>query len=546
MRKKYVPALAATLAAAMLLSACAAEITPTQAPETPENRPLQFEWTDEAECTNLQSQLTTPFEQQPVSEPENEAFVRVMDHIPELEVALQYATENNITGQVCYDFTDAYLRYGTVKKLKAVWEAADALGYSLRIWDAFRPTEVQYVLWDAMPNGNYIANPYHGYSDHARGNCVDITLIAADGSAVEMPTGFDDFTARADRDYSDVSAQAAENARLLENLMTEAGFVPYQNEWWHFTDENDYPVEETFYPPEETAVTVSAIGDNILATGYGFLYNGSFAQRLDAVDGDLGYFFSGVYDILSADDFTIANAENVFTTQTARISKPEQSGGEFWFRADPENAAIFAAGSVEAAATANNHSHDYGQAGYEESVAALQAAGVTTFGYDSPACYEIRGKTFALLNYNVLGPLEEGVDMDELRRAIAEDCQAASETADAVVVYFHWGEEDSTQPDRVQVELAHLAADYGADLILGAHPHVLQPIESYNGAVIAYSLGNFVYGGAQRPSSRDTMILSVQFRFGGADGGLLSVDYEEIPCHVYSGARNDYRPTRKT
>ena len=89
-----------------------------------------------------------------------------------------------------------------------------------------------------------MANPYGGHSGHSNGGTVDITLVALDGSPVEMPSGFDEFSPLADRDYSDVSPVAAEHARILEQAMVVAGFVPYAGEWWHYTDSDAYPYED--------------------------------------------------------------------------------------------------------------------------------------------------------------------------------------------------------------------------------------------------------------------------------------------------------------
>ena len=183
-----------------------------------------------------------------VPEPENEAFVRVRDYIPEITVDLRYATADNFTGQVIYTFSDAYLRYGTVKKLAAAQETLVEQGYGLKIWDAFRPVSAQFALWDICPDGRYVANPNKGFSSHSRGNTVDLTLVTSDGEDVSMPTGFDDFSAKADRDYSDVEEEAAINALLLEETMIEAGFKPYSSEWWHFSDTDSYEVEENFTP----------------------------------------------------------------------------------------------------------------------------------------------------------------------------------------------------------------------------------------------------------------------------------------------------------
>ena len=172
----------------------------------------------------------------------DKTLVRIRDYIPTVLVDLKYATKDNFTGVVIYDFTEPSLRYGTVKKLAKVQEELLASGYSLKIWDAYRPPSAQFKLWEVCPNPVYVANPNKGFSSHSRGNTIDVTLVKADGSAIEMPTGFDDFSKHADRDYSDVSDTAAENAKYLEGLMKKHGFNCYFGEWWHYSDSVAYPV----------------------------------------------------------------------------------------------------------------------------------------------------------------------------------------------------------------------------------------------------------------------------------------------------------------
>lgn len=174
--------------------------------------------------------------------PSDEELVLVKDYIPDIYIDLKYATTNNFTGTVIYESDDAYLRYGTVKKLAEVQNELRNLGYSLKIWDAYRPTSAQYKLWEVCPNPEYVANPNNGYSNHSRGNTVDVTIVHADGSAVTMPSDFDDFSVLADRDYRDVSAEAAKNATLLESAMLSNGFSAYSGEWWHYSDTVSYPV----------------------------------------------------------------------------------------------------------------------------------------------------------------------------------------------------------------------------------------------------------------------------------------------------------------
>ena len=226
---------------ALFLLLCGCEKAPTETVATTiETVPAQ---------TSPPESLPPETEETTLPEPSPEAFVRVPDYIPGIYQELMYATDRNFTGQVIYDFSDAYLRYGTVKKLAAVSKDLAELGLSLKIWDGFRPVSAQFRLWEVCPDPAFVANPQKGHSSHSRGNTVDITLVGADGNELEMPTGFDDFSAKADRDYSDCTETAAAHAELLEILMEKHGFRGYSAEWWHFSDTDEYPVEETFAPP---------------------------------------------------------------------------------------------------------------------------------------------------------------------------------------------------------------------------------------------------------------------------------------------------------
>lgn len=177
-------------------------------------------------------------------------FVRVQDYIPDIMVDLRYATTNNFTGTVIYAYDDAWLRYATVCKLLDAQEQLKAQGYRLCIWDAFRSARSQQTLWETYPDGNYVANPANGYSGHTRGDTIDVTLVTFEGETVEMPSGFDDFTALADRDYQDVSVVAAEHAQLLESVMESCGFTGYDKEWWHYSD-NDRAQPAPDFEPED-------------------------------------------------------------------------------------------------------------------------------------------------------------------------------------------------------------------------------------------------------------------------------------------------------
>ena len=225
-----------TLLLCLLLTGCG-HIAPKQLPEpTPSQTPVVT-----PSPTPSPTAIPTPTPTPPPEVPD-ETLVNVQDYLPGVYVDLRYATPRNSMGRAVYDFTEALLRYGTVKKLAVAADLLAAEGYALLIWDAYRPVEAQFHLWEICPDNTYVANPYTGFSNHSRGNTVDITLVTLDGAEVEMPSGFDEFSALADREYSDVSEEAAAHANLLEQAMTAAGFVPYIGEWWHYEDSVRYEV----------------------------------------------------------------------------------------------------------------------------------------------------------------------------------------------------------------------------------------------------------------------------------------------------------------
>lgn len=181
----------------------------------------------------------------------NDEMVRVRDFAPEIRVDLKYAGKRNMTGRRLYDYSDAYLRYGTVRKLIRAQKKLEKYGMGLEIWDAYRTHQAQKTLWAVCPNTAYVTDPAKGYSSHTRGSAVDVTLVDADGTEMVMPTGFDNLTKLADRNYSDIDDEyARENAKLLENTMKSCGFTAYEEEWWHFTDRDSYSVLKDFVPPQ--------------------------------------------------------------------------------------------------------------------------------------------------------------------------------------------------------------------------------------------------------------------------------------------------------
>ncbi len=174
----------------------------------------------------------------------NDTLVPISDYIVGVKIDLKYASTDNFTKKKIYDFNVPYLRYGTVKKLKAVQNELKLKGYELIIYDAYRPTEAQDKLWEICPDPKYVSDPSKGYTNHCRGNTVDVTIVKTDGTTVKMPSKFDEFSELANRDYSDVSREQANNSQLLEDVMKKHGFKPYYGEWWHYTDEDTYEIVE--------------------------------------------------------------------------------------------------------------------------------------------------------------------------------------------------------------------------------------------------------------------------------------------------------------
>jgi len=166
-------------------------------------------------------------------------------NVPGVMLDLRYATTNNITGKVLYPEAKAYLRQETIRKLRRVARDLEEEGYRLVIWDAWRPASAQRALWKAKPDGKFLTPPSK-ISRHRRGTSVDVSLADKEGKILQMPSDFDEFNAKADEDFSDVPKEAAKRARILRNIMFNAGFSGVPDEWWHFDlrDWADYePIE---------------------------------------------------------------------------------------------------------------------------------------------------------------------------------------------------------------------------------------------------------------------------------------------------------------
>lgn len=280
------------------------------------------------------------------------------------------------------------------------------------------------------------------------------------------------------------------------------------------------------------SLTLSVVGDCTLGTDETFDYDTSLNAYYENYGAD--YFLQNVRSIFSADDLTIANFEGTLTDSDEREDKT------FAFKAPASYASILSGSSVEAVNTANNHSHDYGDQGFDDTLAALDDAGIVHFGYDETTVMDIKG-----IKVGMVGIYELYDHLDREQQLKDNIAKVQADGAQLIVVIFHWGNETETVPDSNQTTLGRMAIDLGADLVCGHHPHVLQGIETYKGKNIVYSLGNFCFGGNSSPSDMDTMIYQQTFTID-ADGVKNDNVTNIIPCSISSAAYdgyNNYQPT---
>lgn len=280
-------------------------------------------------------------------------------------------------------------------------------------------------------------------------------------------------------------------------------------------------------------VTVSAAGDVTLGNYFDQGSWGTFRETYDKVQ-DPSYFFKNVYDIFSADDMTIVNLEGPLTLAEER--REEQS---YCISGDPEYVNILTAGSVEAVGMGNNHRMDYFQQGTKDTVEALDEVGIS-YAYDEyTGKYETsQGILIGFVSVNEVGQ-GSGVE-----KYIKEGIEALKEEGcDLILASCHWGTEREYYPEDYQKTLGRKCIDWGADLVIGHHPHVIQGIEEYEGKYIVYSLGNFCFGANRNPEDKDCLIVQQTFTFIDGEKQEES-QLKVIPCSVSSVAdRNDYKPT---
>lgn len=284
--------------------------------------------------------------------------------------------------------------------------------------------------------------------------------------------------------------------------------------------------------PISDELTIAAVGD--------LMFGGRTEPFLKEFGPD--YPFADVMPILAKADVVVGNLESPISTRGKAVENKQ-----FTLRAGPIAAEALAAAGIRVVTLANNHSLDFGPLALQDTLKALDGgtilytgAGMNLEDARSPAIMKVKGKTIAFLAYSLTFPLEFFASANRPGTApgyadfVKADIEKIRPSADLVVVSFHWGAELMTSAKSYQIELGRKAIDWGADLVLGHHPHVLQELELYHGRLIAYSLGNFVFG-SESNRTNFSMILLLTFQ------GKSLARVEAVPLDV-NNYRVKYRP----
>ncbi|MBP3305308.1 MAG: CapA family protein [Oscillospiraceae bacterium] len=283
---------------------------------------------------------------------------------------------------------------------------------------------------------------------------------------------------------------------------------------------------ETETLPSEERYTLTFVGDCTLGTQPSWMYLDRCYTNLIGDNYDLP--FQYVRSIFENDDCTFANLESVFANSGVPADKL------FTFRGPTSYINILTGSSVEAVNLANNHSFDFGQAGYDSTVQTLKGGGVEYVETNSTTLFTTEsGLTVGL--YGIFYTLDEA----DMRSDVAK---LRADGADIVIAAAHWGIEGAYHPTDEQTGWAHALIDAGVDIVWGHHPHVLQKIEEYNGGIIYYSLGNFSFGGNHNPRDKDTAILQQEI-IRSPEGTISLGELTIIPCSLTSQKNyNDFQP----
>ncbi len=348
--------------------------------------------------------------------------------------------------------------------------------------------------------------------------CSMLMMLAVAAAWVKMPGGRG--TARASS-----AAQAAAGHERIKQAKAEAGPLA------------DHDARGRRHPGE---IVLSFAGD----CTFGMVNGDNGPRRFPAVyrqAGQADYPFALVKPWLVNDDLTVINFECTL------INAAQTADKQWHFKVPARYAAIFPAGSVEAVGLSNNHAHDYLQAGFDDTVAGFKKAHVAVFYQSKPYVTTLQGvQTIIIGDCTVVG--ENTTMTDGVPQRVVREIKQYKTPANIVVVVMHWGSELDTMPRPWQQQMGRQFVDAGADAVVGHHPHVVQGIERYKGRLIAYSLGNFAFGGNSLARHPETFVLQLRFPVKSAKTRMATAFL--VPCRTTSSRvknaagilRNNYQP----
>lgn len=274
-------------------------------------------------------------------------------------------------------------------------------------------------------------------------------------------------------------------------------------------------------------ITISFVGDCIVGDQYNLRwYPSAFTTRMTEKGFD--YPFSAFVDLFREDDITVANCEVVFTTRKLAEGAKVKS-----MCAPPYFAEVFALGDVEVCNITNNHGHDFGAEGREDTLEALTQYGIGPFGDKHTWIVEVKGAKIGFCGYTF--PYTDQ-KMRNFQRRIDELRDAG---CTFIIASCHWGSEYKYTLNDAQRKVGTKLIDMGADLVFGHGPHVLQPLRWYNGGLIIYSMANFTFGADYSPNDDDTAVLKVALDVN-EDGTVSEHSLTVIPAKMHFD--HDYRP----
>lgn len=287
---------------------------------------------------------------------------------------------------------------------------------------------------------------------------------------------------------------------------------------------------ETAIDEQIETITISFAGDCTIGSDES--YRGYTFDKVYREVNDPAYFFGSVNSIFANDDYTLINLEGNFTNETKKAAK------EFRYKGPPEYCEILHMGGIDGVTLANNHTLDYFQNGYDETVRTLKEWEIDYTNFDTYFIKHIKGLKIGFLGYKAWS--HEKYSNDLLVKHVKE---MREQGADYIIANYHWGDMYSYTPNAQQKRMAHFAIDNGADLVIGHHPHVLQGMESYKEKNIVYSLGNFCYGGKMNPKDKDTIIFQQLITYDSSQNRILALEHRIIPASISSKTNiNDFQP----